>query len=84
MEGTEYDRLGASTCEITCSGDASSTCGGYDAFEAFTLPAYDYVAPVKPDGYIGCFVDSRSDRVFASPQTVSSDNSAAVRVCLCV
>ncbi|CAB1101161.1 unnamed protein product [Ectocarpus sp. CCAP 1310/34] len=72
--GTEYDRLGAlemSECDYPCTGDASSTCGGFDSFQAFELGALD-----QPEGYLGCFVDSQSSRLFSAPLVASASNTA--------
>ncbi|CBJ25809.1 conserved unknown protein [Ectocarpus siliculosus] len=72
--GTEYDRLGAlemSECDYPCTGDASLSCGGFDSFHAFELGALD-----KPEGYLGCFVDSQSSRLFSNPFVASASNTA--------
>ncbi|CAM9474079.1 unnamed protein product, partial [Ectocarpus fasciculatus] len=52
-------RHGDGTCDMACTGDAGTTCGGFDAFDLFEL------GPLSPseDHYLGCFADDKSDRV---------------------
>ncbi|CAM9564780.1 unnamed protein product [Pylaiella littoralis] len=72
---TVYDRLGVldmeDDCMYPCSGDSSDTCGGFDAFEAFEFPDGGTVS--TPDGYLGCFEDSRQGRLFSEKK----DNNIA-------
>ncbi|CAN0214942.1 unnamed protein product, partial [Scytosiphon promiscuus] len=71
--GTAYDRLGElddTECDYACTGDASTDCGGFDAFHAF-----EYGALAQPAGHLGCYGDA-PDRVFGSGLSRSSGNTA--------
>lgn len=43
-----------------CAGDGSATCGGIDAYDVYALDV-----PARPTmpGYLGCYADSKDDRV---------------------
>eukprot|EP00903_Cladosiphon_okamuranus_P022768 g20960.t1 len=61
-------RLRTGTCDFACSGDARTTCGGYNAFDLFEMkrapsPATDSPSAPTEDYYVGCFRDNKDDRV---------------------
>lgn len=61
--GAEYDTLGAldmTTCDCPCAADASTTCGGYNAFQLF-----EYGYETRSSDYIGCYADVKADRIFS-------------------
>ncbi|CAN0495812.1 unnamed protein product, partial [Laminaria digitata] len=64
LEGEDYSKFGNSAdCTMPCSGDATVTCGGYNAFEIFELEVVPQ--PPQPEGHIGCYNDDKEDRLFA-------------------
>lgn len=78
--GIEYDTLGTSdVCTKACSGDSSTTCGGYYAFDLYQLDAVE-----QPAGHLGCYGDSSSDRVFSHKYKSSSMTPEVRCVCVCV
>ncbi|CAB1106277.1 unnamed protein product [Ectocarpus sp. CCAP 1310/34] len=74
-----YDTLGESTdCSFGCSGDAGETCGGFNAMSVYSTGSDPVetptpVAVIEPTDptYLGCYVDSQTDRIF--PVTTASD-----------
>ena len=83
-EGIDFKRHGKSTCDYTCSGEPSATCGGYLAFDLFGVPQ---VAPTPaptpgPTKYapsLGCYKDVRTSRVFTN-MISSEEMTPLVRV----
>ncbi|CAM9840437.1 unnamed protein product [Ectocarpus sp. 12 AP-2014] len=56
-DSTDYAKLGAldmTECAYPCTGDADLTCGGFDSFEIFSLPAE------KSRGFLGSTLTSRT------------------------
>ncbi|CAM9643375.1 unnamed protein product, partial [Sphacelaria rigidula] len=47
-------------CNITCAGDPDTTCGGYYAFDLYQL---EWAEAPTSEEYVGCFADSKHDRV---------------------
>ncbi|CAM9199998.1 unnamed protein product [Ectocarpus sp. 12 AP-2014] len=74
-----YDTNGVAVCDMECAGDASDICGGFFAMSVYSTgsepletPApVDVVEPTDPT-YLGCFVDSQTERVFP----VSTDSGS--------
>lgn len=60
-------QLGEASCNYDCAGDASQTCGGQGAISAYENDLFE-----TPPGYLGCWQDSRSNRVM---DVVQSDSS---------
>ncbi|CBJ25804.1 conserved unknown protein [Ectocarpus siliculosus] len=86
VAGTDYDRLGSldmSECAYPCTGDASSTCGGYLAFQAFELGSQNQPTTAPPTGYLGCYADDRS-RIFSALHVTLTDNNAESCKASCV
>ncbi|CAM9751708.1 unnamed protein product, partial [Sphacelaria rigidula] len=50
------DELGRATCNMSCAGDASETCGG-----RLAISVYEYTES-RTSGYAGCFVDKTGTR----------------------
>eukprot|EP00752_Nemacystus_decipiens_P012284 g10890.t1 len=67
-------RHGRGTCDMACTGDAGTTCGGFDAFDLFELGSL----PPSEDQYLGCFADDKLDRVLGD--MMSSDHMS-LQVC---
>ncbi|CAM9730307.1 unnamed protein product, partial [Ectocarpus sp. 13 AM-2016] len=63
-----YDENGAAVCDMECAGDAGDICGG---FFAMSVRERCYSSPTDPT-YLGCFVDSQTDRIFP----VSTDSGS--------
>ncbi|CAM9509059.1 unnamed protein product [Ectocarpus sp. 4 AP-2014] len=84
-----YDANGAAACDMECSGDASDICGGFFAMSVYSTgsepvetPApVDVVEPTDPT-YLGCYVDSQTERVFPVT-TASGSMTAAVCASFC-
>ncbi|CAN0154082.1 unnamed protein product, partial [Ectocarpus sp. 6 AP-2014] len=53
-------RHGEGRCAYACTGDAKTTCGGFEAFDLFEL---NPLSPPTEDYYVGCFADDLEDRV---------------------
>lgn len=70
-------RHGDGTCDVACTGDAGTTCGGYDAFDLFALVGTDPPPQPSEDYYLGCFADDDDDRVLGG-KTSSRDMSLQV------
>ena len=63
----DYAKLGAledTACDMECAGDATQSCGGYNAFDLF-----QYAEVTEPDGDDNCYADNKSDRVFEDKNT---------------
>lgn len=59
----QYDRHGDGEfgqCDMPCWGDSETTCGGYDAFDLYSL---EWAEPSNSEEYLGCFADRKADRV---------------------
>lgn len=60
---TQFERHGVGDdgqCNITCAGDPDTTCGGYYAFDLYQL---EWAEAPTSEEYVGCFADSKHDRV---------------------
>lgn len=62
-------RHGDGTCDMACTGDAGTTCGGVDAFDLFELGSS---LPPPEDPYLGCFADEKDDRVLGDMMSSGS------------
>lgn len=62
-------RHGDGTCDMACTGDAGTTCGGVDAFDLFELGSS---LPPPEDPYLGCFADDKDDRVLGDMMSSGS------------
>lgn len=75
MEGDELDHEEPIACIFKCTGDVAQTCGGYDAISVYcfggVVPAPPTPAPVEPSAYtyMGCFADSKDDRLLSGGET---------------
>lgn len=67
-------RHGDGTCDMACTGNAGTTCGGFDAFDLFELESL----PPSEDHYLGCFADDKRDRVLGD-KTSSGNMSLQVK-----
>lgn len=67
VDSDDPTELGAAMCTTDCAGDSSQTCGGRNAISVY---AYDTV-PTLPQ-YLGCWQDSRRNRIM---DVVQSDSS---------
>eukprot|EP00903_Cladosiphon_okamuranus_P014055 g13064.t1 len=65
-------RHGDGTCDIACTGDSGTTCGGFYAFDLFELESS------LEDPYLGCFADDKRDRVLGDKM---SSGSMSLQVC---
>ncbi|CAM9530119.1 unnamed protein product, partial [Sphacelaria rigidula] len=87
--GTDFDKHGtSSSCTVACSGDNSTTCGGYYAFQLYYAPLVPTSAPTPAStpaptlyGNVGCYRDRKEDRVLTSMLT-SVEMTYEVRECL--
>ncbi|CAM9249348.1 unnamed protein product [Ectocarpus sp. 13 AM-2016] len=70
-------RHGEATCDYACSGDASISCGGFDAFTLYDLEGANLPTPPADDNYVGCFADDRHDRVLGAKTSSRSMTSEA-------
>ncbi|CAM9855150.1 unnamed protein product, partial [Scytosiphon promiscuus] len=68
-------RHGDGTCDMACTGDAGTTCGGFDAFDLFEL---EPPPPSEDEHYLGCFADDKRDRVLGDK---TSSGSMSLQVC---
>ena len=83
-EGIDYNRHGKSTCDYTCSGEPSATCGGYLAFDLFGVPQpaptpAPTPGPTRYQAALGCYKDVRTSRVFTN-MISSEEMTPLVRV----
>ncbi|CAM9971229.1 unnamed protein product, partial [Ectocarpus sp. 4 AP-2014] len=61
-----YNINGPGVCDFPCAGDASETCGGNFAMSVYST------------GYLGCFADLQTGRVFP---VVTGSNSMTTAIC---
>ena len=54
---------------MACTGDAGTTCGGFDAFDLFELES---LHPSEDHHYLGCFADDKHDRVLGDKMSSGS------------
>lgn len=82
-ETSDYDQYGESTaCKFDCAGDASQTCGGYDAMTVYQSAIGPAPTPPTPTpSPIGCFTDVMTDRIMTLA-VETSDMTAAVSTIL--
>lgn len=61
-------RLGDARCSIPCAGDATQVCGGFNA-----ISVYEFVdtVDIEPEN-LGCWRDTRNDRIMEFEQSDSS------------
>ena len=67
VDADDPARLGDATCNFDCAGDASQTCGGRNA-----ISVYEYNTDVTPPESLGCWADTKSDRIMDVVQSSSS------------
>lgn len=74
---------------MTCSGDSSEVCGGFDAIQVYeylddapTPVAPSPVAPTPSGDYesVGCFVDDNQDRVLTGDSVLSTNSVMTAEV----
>lgn len=74
--GIDYSRHGTATCDFPCSGDPSTMCGGDLAFTLYALEEHGSPgsSPISAPTfeYIGCFNDSKGDRILSGFTSSSS------------
>ena len=59
-------------CAYPCTGDADLFCGGFDAFQVFSL------AVDASLGHLGCYADMKDDRLFRAGKIDLDINSVEV------
>ncbi|CAN0265438.1 unnamed protein product, partial [Laminaria digitata] len=67
VSSDDPDELGEATCNFDCAGDASQTCGGCPA-----ISVYESNTDATRPGYLGCWADSKSNRIMTYMQSRSS------------
>lgn len=80
-DSSDYAKLGAldmTECARPCTGDADLTCGGFDAFQIFSLPAE------TSQGHVGCYADKKDDRLFKAGKIDLEENSVEVSSVVCM
>eukprot|EP00752_Nemacystus_decipiens_P012579 g11140.t1 len=76
-------RHGAGTCDFDCSGDASTKCGGFDAFTLYDMEDAVFPSPPSDSNYMGCFADDQRDRVLDTMAVQSNmDSEVCAAICL--
>ncbi|CAN0558816.1 unnamed protein product, partial [Laminaria digitata] len=55
-DSDDPSRLGEASCTFPCGGDASQTCGGFNAISVYQ---YNIVDPPTPE-FLGCWTDDSS------------------------
>lgn len=60
-EGTDYTKYGEASCDMDCGGDSGVTCGG-----SYALNIYSMGSVSDDPGSIGCYGDSKNDRIFSN------------------
>lgn len=62
------DKLGPATCDMSCAGDASETCGG-----RLAISVYEYTER-RTSEYAGCFVDESGLRALSGKSRKGDPN----------
>lgn len=70
---TDYDQYGETTCTLSCSGDSSEICGGYNAMSVYENDGI--VAPNPNPSFLGCFADSKMVRIMVKEASQSDMKS---------
>lgn len=82
VDGDDPAELGTATCDMSCAGDSSQTCGGRDAISVYeyTTTAPTPTPPPASSSYdhLGCYTDVASPRVFTGKSTASNAMTAEV------
>lgn len=74
-ESADYAKLGAldmTECAYPCAGDDDLFCGGFDAFQIFSMPADASL------GHLGCYADVKDDRLFKAGKIDLEHNGVEV------
>lgn len=81
----DVDKNGEATCDMSCAGDSSTSCGGYSTVDVYEYTSSTNPAPAPPTstGYLGCYLDDKTDRIFtAGMDSSNSDLTPEVRLVL--
>lgn len=77
-DNTDYDANGPATCDFDCAGNSDEICGGRNAMSVYSSGSGPAPAPVPDTSgptYIGCFADTKDDRIMTDKMSSSSMTS---------